>query len=59
VFKNAQLFILPPLAFIVKGRHTFSTFGFLPTHKPKEKIPKELNFASALKGNEKGIKNIL
>jgi len=28
------------LAFIVKGLRTFSTFGFLPTHKAKRKNQK-------------------
>ena len=36
------------LAFIVKSQRTFSTFGFLQTHKAKQKKPKELNFASAM-----------
>jgi hypothetical protein len=46
--RNVNLY--SPLAFIVKKResqHTFSTFGFLPKRKAKQKKPKELNLANA------------
>jgi hypothetical protein len=40
----------------LKTSRTNSTFGFLPTHKPTLKKPKELFFLPTLERNEKNRK---
>jgi len=51
VFQNAQRLIYSPLAARRKTSRTNSTFGFLPTHKPTLKKPKELFFSQRLTHN--------